>query len=217
MTKKHFSIILIFVLIISLSISVFATSASVSLNANTSSSKVGETFTVTLSANCAEGINGLAGIKYSYDSEKLELIKSDVKDSNFINMGSDNSIDLICNSSDKITSSDVYEFTFKIKDNVKLDSNATISISKFILDSDEATNSEVDIEARKIELSIGKDRVVSIKSNVTENSNSGDSSNSGFPVIIIIAVVVLLVGVFIISNSKNKKTRKSNKNKHSRK
>ena len=54
-----------------------AASGSVSLNASNTSAKPGETFTITLAANCADGINGI-DTTFSYDKDKLELISENV-------------------------------------------------------------------------------------------------------------------------------------------
>lgn len=217
MLKKFYCIILSIILILSLYLPVYAASATASLDANTSSLKVGDTFTVTLSLKCSEGINGITGLKYNYDSNILELVNSKIKDSNYIDMGTDNTLDLICNSVDTITSSEIYEFTFKVKSDAKADSKAEISISSFTFDSDEATNSEVTMDARKVEVSVGKDGVVSIKSNIQVNPNDNSSNNNGFPfVIVIIAIVVVIGGIFVVANGKNKKSKKSSKSRHTK-
>lgn len=207
MSKKLCYILLSIILILGLYIPTYASNASADLIINNSSIKVGETFSVVLSVKCSNGINGIADLTSNYDSNVVELVNSKVKDSNYINLGTDNVIDLLCNSKETITSSDILEFTFKVKDNAKLDSKSIITISNFIIDSDETEDSVSDIDAQKLEISIDKDGNVSIKKVVSSNSNS-------FPLVLVIIIVLFIIGIFLIINVKNKnnhKNRRKNK------
>ena len=73
-----------------------ATEATATLKANKTEVKAGETFTVTLSATCQDGINSIDTI-YTYDTEKLELVSANVASSDFATLGTDNQITVICN------------------------------------------------------------------------------------------------------------------------
>ena len=56
MSKKIYCIIISIILILSFFLPVYAASATVNFNTNTTSLKVGETFTITLSVKCPEGL-----------------------------------------------------------------------------------------------------------------------------------------------------------------
>lgn len=203
MLKKFYFIILTIFMIFILCLHVYAVSATSNLIINNQTIKLGETFTIVLSVHCSEGINGIADLTYDYDSNVLELVNSNVKDSNFINLSSDNTtIDLLCNSENKITSSDIYELTFKVKNNAKTNSKSIISISNFIIDSTEDTNSETDIDEQKIELTINSDGIVFINPNTMPNNNP--NGNNNIPIIISIGVA-LIIGMLIFITIKFKR------------
>ena len=154
MIKKISCIFLIIIFIIINCLTVQAASATADLNLSNDKVKAGDTFTITLKINCADGINGVTGIKYSYDNKVLELISSGVNDTNFVNIGNNTNIDLICNSNSKITTSNIYTFKFKVKDNLKDVNKTEFSISGFSIDSDAQNNSEVTIDAKEVTIRI---------------------------------------------------------------
>lgn len=130
-----------------------ATEPTVTLQADKTEIKAGETFTVTLSATCEDGINGI-DTTYTYDTEKLELVSANVASSDFASLGTDNQITVICNSTESITSADIYVLTFKVRDGVAADSTATVSISETILDSDAATDSQHIIATQEVTITV---------------------------------------------------------------
>lgn len=154
MKTKLIYVSIIAVIVILLSTISFASSGTVELKANVNQVKKGETFTVTLSATSDEGINGI-DTKYAFDSEKLELISESVIDSTkWVSIGNSPSITVICNSTDSIKKSDIYEIKFKVKDNVSVGDKIKIETTSILLDTDQATDSEVSIPAKKIEISV---------------------------------------------------------------
>ena len=116
--------------------------------------KPGETFSVTLSAQCDDGINGI-DTTYTYDVDKLELVSAEVVDTkNWSSLGIDNQITVICNSTETITEADIYKLTFKVKEDIKPGDTATISTTDILLDSDAATDSEMMIEAKELTITV---------------------------------------------------------------
>lgn len=166
MQKKLITIaMIIMVILANLSIVQAATTATATLATNKEKVKPGDTFTVTLSVTCEDGINGI-DTTYSYDTDKLELVSASVKDSaNWSSLGSDNQITVICNSTSKITTADIYVLTFKLKDNVATGTTASISTTDILVDSDAATDSEKTVKALKVTITAE-----------TESSNEGNQS-----------------------------------------
>lgn len=155
--------IIIMVIIANLSIVQAATTAT--LKTNKDKVKPGDTFTVTLSVACEDGINGI-DTTYSYDTDKLELVSASVKDSaNWSSLGSDKKITVICNSTSKITTAELYVLTFKLKDTVATGTTVSISTTDILVDSDAATNSEKTIKALNVSVTAE-----------TESSNNGSQS-----------------------------------------
>lgn len=161
--------IIIMVILANLSIVQAATTATATLKTNKDKVKPGDTFTVTLSVACEDGINGI-DTTYSYDADKLELVSASVKDSvNWSSLGSDKQITVICNSTSKITTADVYVLTFKLKDTVATGTTASISTTDILVDSDAATNSEKTIKALN----------VSVTAETESSNNGGQSTGEG--------------------------------------
>ena len=133
-----------------------ATEPTVTLQADKTEVKAGETFTVTLSATCEDGINGI-DTTYTYDTERLELVSANVASSNFSSLGTENQITVICNSTESITSSDIYVLTFKVKDGIEVGSTAIVSVSETMIDSDAATNSQHTVAAQEVTITIKSD------------------------------------------------------------
>lgn len=157
--------IIIMVILANLSIVQAATTATATLKTNKDKVKPGDTFTVTLSVACEDGINGI-DTTYSYDTDKLELVSANVKDSaNWSSLGSDKQITVISNSTSKIKTADVYVLTFKLKDTVANGTTASISTTDILVDSDAATDSEKTVKALKVSVTAE-----------AESSNNGNQS-----------------------------------------
>ena len=181
MKTKLIYVSIIAIMVILLSTISFASSGTVDFKANVNQIKKGETFTVTLSVTSEEGINGI-DTKYVFDSEKLELISESVIDSTkWVSIGNSPSITVICNSTDSIKKSDIYEIKFKVKDNVTVGDKIKIETTSIMLDTDAATNSEVTIPAKKIELSVietTKEKQEENQKDTSKEENNLKDSNS---------------------------------------
>lgn len=184
MKNKSIVIMLIIALIMSFStISLAASKATITIKASNANIKVGETFTVTLSASCEDGINGI-DTKYSYDTTKLELVNAAVANSTWASLGNEESITVICNSTSKITNSDIYILTFKIKEEVEVGEELEIAISETMLDSDAATNSVYTLESGKIKVIVsnetsGEGDTLTIEKDNPDGGNTGGSDSDG--------------------------------------
>ena len=131
----------------------FAATAIANLHSSSLTVKPGETFTVVLSVNCQEGINGVIGLTYNYDKDKLDLVSEKIG-TNYTNLGTGDTIDLITNSKDKLTNEDIYIFEFKAKETIKSQTIANISTGDIKIDSDEASNSEAIVKGQKTSITI---------------------------------------------------------------
>ena len=152
--KKIILVFIILALIFSIGTIAQAATATIELNASNDIVKPGDTFTISLIVNSPEGINGVVGIKATYDTDKLELVSSQTS-SNFTNIGTDSAIDLITSSSEKITSDNVFTWNFKVKENITSETTTEISINNLSVDTDSATDSEVNLS--------GKSKTITIK------------------------------------------------------
>ncbi len=158
------SIIVLIIILFSINI-VNATSGSSSLNASSTSVKPKGTFKVTLSVKCEEGINGI-DTSYSYDEDKLELVSAEVANDNWLNMGKKGVIQVICNTTSKITSNNIYVLTFKVKDNATVGTTAKVSTSEIKVDSDVDASNFTD-KAKSVNINI-----------VSENTGTSDNNNN---------------------------------------
>lgn len=177
MKIKSITAIIIALLIMSVESISFAASGTVEFKPSTTEVNKGETFTVTLSATSEDGINGI-DTKYTYDSEKLELINEKVTDSsNWNNIGISPDITIICNSTQSIKNADIYILTFKVKENVSSGNTIKIETAKILLDTDAQINSEVDISSKKVEINV---KEVS-KDNPTQNNKPSNKLEDDEP------------------------------------
>lgn len=162
--KKQIKILmLVIALIMACTLTVNAADATASLNSSSAEVHKGDTFTVTLNVSCEEGINGLKG-KFSYDTDKLELVNPNPEDpskplkivdqTKWFNLGEDLNVEVIHNSSDTEKSADIVEVTFKVKDTVEVGTKAKIAVTDLVLDSDAASNSTKQIGTKEVEVSI---------------------------------------------------------------
>lgn len=160
--RKNISIIIVmFIVIMALTIKVKATTANVTLKADKLELDPGEVVTVTIAGSCEEGINALQA-QISYETDKLELIDSNVTSSNWVNLGqsstSNLTLEIICNTSETIKSDDIFEMKFKVKDSIARGTTAKITASEISLGSDSSGN-----------YSIGnKDITISVKEETVE-------------------------------------------------
>lgn len=167
--KKRIIVSMMILCMIVFSIStVHAATGSAELTASKTSVKAGETFTVTLSLKCEDGLNGV-DTSYSYNQEKLELVSANVANSNWASMGVDQNIQLICNNQSTIKSDDVYVLTFKVKDNVAAGTKIEISTSEIKVDSDVSASNFIEA-AKTVEITVP-----------SEGSNEGNNGGTTTP------------------------------------
>lgn len=153
--KKQIKILmLVIALIMACTLTVNAADATASLNSSSAEVHKGDTFTVTLNASCEEGINGLQG-KFSYDTDKLELVSLEVSDTTkWFNLGENLNLEVIHNSRDTEKSADMIKATLKVKDTAEVGTKAKIAVTDLVIDSDAASNSTKQIGTKEVEVSI---------------------------------------------------------------
>lgn len=171
--KKKVITIAIIVIMVLVNVTVVRANSIATVTVKTSSTEVkpGEIFKITLAVKCDDGINGL-DTTYSYDNNLLELQSATVADTTkWSSLGTGSSITVICNSSEKITDSDIYVLTFKVKEEATIGSEATINIGNITVDMDVTTNSKINIKEQII-----KTKIAQITNN-TESTTTEDGSN----------------------------------------
>ena len=156
MKKRLISGIVAFAMIIScITMNVNAADGTISITPSKTELNPGETFTVTISGNSDEGINGLEAV-ITYDEAKLELVESKVVDKKWIDLGQNVDegvgISIMCNSTDKITSANIYVLTFKVKTNITDATTIKITMSGAKLYTD--ASQTYDGETKEVPVSI---------------------------------------------------------------
>ena len=154
MKKQIKTLMLVVMLIVACMLPVNAADATATLNASKTELYPGDTFTVTMSVTCGEGINGLSTV-VSYDQTKLELQKAEVVDTTkWFNLGENLSFDIIHYVSGTETSADMIKLTFKVKAIAEEGTTAKITASNIKLDSDASSNSMKEVGTKEVEISI---------------------------------------------------------------
>lgn len=155
MKKKIMIIGMMLLLILTNCITVYgATTSSVTLQANKTEIKAGETFDVVVKVKSPDGINGI-DTTYTYDTEKLELEKSAITDTNFVDLsgGVAGTITLMGNAT-TVTDTNIYTLTFKVKDGVATNSTATVTLGKTYLSTFAQSDSEHTIAEQSITIKV---------------------------------------------------------------
>lgn len=162
MKKKLMIIGMIAFLIIASCITVYAGAHSVTLVTGKTEVKAGETFTVQLKVATPDGINGMV-TSYSYDTEKLELVSKRLLDSNFTELGSTSANEIVlmftpANLSNftKVTETNIYEFTFKVKEGATVGSTATITVGETQLSTLATSNADHKIPGDEIAITVAQ-------------------------------------------------------------
>ena len=169
MKKKIVILTMVLLYIIFCRIPIFAVTATANLNPSKLTVKPGEVFTVTLSVTCQDGINGVIGIKYNYDKDKLDLV-SEKNGNNFFSLMNENSIFIMTNSTEKIVKADVYILEFKAKETITAQTTVNISVDDLLVDSDIATDSRTTVK--------GINTIVTIKPEETSSTNTTENTNN---------------------------------------
>ena len=173
MKRKLLILVFIFIIISGVKY-VHASTEDVVLNVNSTKVKPGEIFTVTMSATCSNGINGIFGkeeydgIGFSYDTSKFELISREASILTDANSGN-RTIALIYIGSETITSGNVYTWTFKVKDNAEV-GKTEFSTTEIILADFSGSTIEIGTKTAKIE--------IITESNTNTNTNANTSKDN---------------------------------------
>lgn len=169
MKKLKIGILIVFAILLFNTNRVFATSASAGLMVDKTTVKPNDLITVSLNANCEEGLS-FVSTNINYDSSVLTLQSKNIN-SNWVNYGGDK-LELFVNSSDKITNATVCTFIFKINENAKA---GNTKIETTAIEITDINNNEYTKPKSTIDLTINVENTV--ESN-TENSNENNSSNN---------------------------------------
>lgn len=158
--KILFSLTVIIMLISCISF-VNAAEVSARLSTGTSTVKPGETFTVTLSATCSDGISTLSTV-IDYDESVLELVNGVVSDtSKWTNLKENENIEIFKSGRDNITYGDLYVMTFKVKDTAQV-GNTIISAGTITITSTADNNSISTIDGEMITINVSQDGALNI-------------------------------------------------------
>lgn len=179
--KKQIIAILSAMIIIAfgIALAVNAADATVSLKPDKTEANPGDTFTITVSGSCEDGINGLTG-NLSYDVNKLELVSAKAADENWSSLGQNSTgsveMALIGNSTDTVKNADIFKVTFKIKDSVERGTTVKVEASNLVLDSDAAQDSEHNIGTKDVTVTI-KEKVADPENTTPENTTNTATEN----------------------------------------
>ena len=179
--RKYNKVLIIAIVLMFVSVAtVNAADATANLRASSTSLKKGDTFTVTLSAEYADGINGIEGL-FSYDEDKLELVTKVVEgetisvesaSSKWINLGVGLKFEVMYGlPSGTATSGDIVKATFKVKDDAEEGTTAKVTVSDIVLHTFEQTNSEKEIGTKEVEINI-------IENNTGDDNEPGTGDNN---------------------------------------
>ena len=163
--------------------SVAASTGTVSVSSNKAKVRVGENFIVTISAQCSDGIHAV-DTKLKYDPNKLELVNEGLvntkkwtvfnmeqTDENNNPIPGQEQITVLLNTSETITSADLYQVEFKVKNTVTSGTALTVNFEETILDPYNSTSGEAinigtktaEVEAYKTSLTSSKYTVANSK------------------------------------------------------
>lgn len=179
--KKQIIAILSAMIIIAfgIALAVNAADATVALKPDKTEANPGDTFTITVSGSCEDGINGLTG-NLSYDVNKLELVSAKAADENWSSLGQNSAgsveMALIGNSTDTVKNADIFKVTFKIKDSVERGTTVKVEASNLVLDSDAAQDSEHNIGTKDVTVTI-KEKVATPENTTPQNTTNTAPGN----------------------------------------
>ena len=161
--------------------SVYASAPTASLKVDNDTVNAGDTFIVTFSATCDDGINGVQA-EIEYDSTKLELIELKSTDSSkWTNLGTGLKIEIIHADSSTEKAADIFTVSFKVKEGVE-NEKVTVSAKDIAVDSDtsisatELGSKQVDVQVSETTQVVGENpdpsqQEVEITDENTEKAN----------------------------------------------
>ena len=164
-------------------VTVKATAGAVNFKASTNSVKVGDTFTIIMSAECEEGISGAEG-KFSFDSSKLELVSKGVISEKWSFLGDENLITVLSNTRETIKNADLYKLEFKVKSGVSVGEKLEVNFSEIKLTKDvEPINDVQGVETtQKVTVTVVATPTATPtptpSTNTSENTNGSKAANN---------------------------------------
>ena len=187
MKKTLFIIGIVFVIMIASMTGVYASTGKITLIPSSTQVKQGDQFTITLHAECADGINGVFA-EFDYDTNVLDLvsgqgISTNDESENWVNQkASKVKIEVIDQRDDAeegeekphIKNADIYVLTFKVKENATVGTTTSINAKNVKIDSDIKEESEFDVESQEVKISI----VENAKNPDTPTNTSANPSGS---------------------------------------
>jgi len=149
-----------------------AAEVSAKLTPSSTTVKKGETFTVTASATCSDGINGFS-TTIQYDKNVLELVNGALADSNKWsdyskeeNVTGSREISVLPTTRENITNADLYILTFKVKDDATI-GNTIISAGSISIDDSRADDSVNIIDGELIAINVTEGGALTIGGQAT--------------------------------------------------
>ena len=178
MKKRIITGVILITMILNIMLNVNATTGTVNVTSSKTELSKGETFTITLSGKCDEGINGLEAV-VGYDKNVLEVVEYGVIDSKWINLGQNTEagvgISIMCNSTNTITNADMYFVSFKVKDTTTA-GTTKLTVSGITLYSD--TLNTYSEGTKEISITIKKDDIIPTTYTVSFDTNGGSTVSS---------------------------------------
>ena len=215
---------IIFFSLISISI-VTASNTNAEIVIDKTTLKPGDTFTITLKANCSEGLSFIS-TKLNYDTNKLTLKSKNIAN-DWVDYGTDK-IELFSNSSNKFTNLDACTWTFEVNENVengtivigttdieitdinnveyklaKSEKTLNIKVEENIQDENKDNNSDEEQKEDKVQ-DTGKDTEKKEENKKDTSVSNKIIPKAGKTSIILFAIIVLVV-ICIVLGIKNKK------------
>lgn len=173
MKRKILILGLSFIILLASITNVNASTASVTLKTSSKEVKAGETFTLTIGVQSADGINGLS-TELNYDNSKVEIKEAGLVDTtNWSFLGQENKVDILYNSTNQTTEADVYKVIFKVKDDVKSGTELTVGTKGILVDTNATSNSTVSLSEQNVTV-----KVVGTTSDIQEEDDSNLNSGS---------------------------------------
>lgn len=215
---------IIFFSLISISI-VTASNTSAEIVVDKTTLKPGDTFTITLKANCSGGLSFIS-TKLNYDTNKLTLKSKNIAN-DWVDYGTDK-IELFSNSSNKFTNLDACTWTFEVNKNVengtivigttdieitdinnveyklvKSEKTLNIKVEENIQDENKDNNSDEEQKEDKVQ-DTGKETEKKEENKKDTSVSNKIIPKAGKTSIILLAIIVLVV-ICIVLGIKNKK------------
>ena len=156
MKSKLMIIGIVILLILTNTMAVYAnTGTTATAQADKTQVKAGDTFTITLSANCPDGI-GTLETNYTYDKDKLELKSEQVANANFFNLNLEDEqimVEGLISVMGTSKQGDIYKITFQVKEDVEANSTIKVNFDKTVILAWN-TDAEYEIDSQEVTLTV---------------------------------------------------------------